>query len=82
MKATTILGAIFSLLGGLVSIGQDRNKDAFTPVQQAVRERSRSAVAWLRDQQARQQTLEDVRRLLGAPLTPAAAAQRPQSRAP
>ncbi len=75
MKATTILGAIFSLLGAVVSIGQARDKDAFTPVQQAVRERSRSAVAWLRDQQARQQTLEDVRRLLRAPLTPAAAAQ-------
>jgi cobalt-zinc-cadmium efflux system outer membrane protein len=75
MKATRILGAIFSLLGGVVSIAQARDKDVFTPVQQAARERSRSTVAWLRDQQSRQQTLEDVRRLLRAQLTPAAAAQ-------
>jgi len=74
MRVKTNLGAAIVLLFGVL-IGQARDRDGFTPVQQAAHERSRSTVAWLRDQQARQQTLEDVRKRLRAPLSPATAAQ-------
>jgi cobalt-zinc-cadmium efflux system outer membrane protein len=52
-----------------------RQQDAFKPIQESARTRTGFAVTWEREQQAQEQTLMAVRRLLQAPLTATAAAQ-------
>jgi outer membrane protein, heavy metal efflux system len=52
-----------------------RGRDVFAPVEQATRERNRTAVTWERDQQAREQTLTEIRKLMQSRLTPNTAAQ-------
>jgi cobalt-zinc-cadmium efflux system outer membrane protein len=52
-----------------------RQQDAFGPIQESARTRTGYAVTWEREQQAREQTLTAVRRLLRTPLSAATAAQ-------
>jgi len=66
------LGPIFSMLA-LPAFA--RHEDTFAPVAQNAQERIASVVAWEREENARQQTLEQVRRLLKRPLTANLAAQ-------
>jgi cobalt-zinc-cadmium efflux system outer membrane protein len=67
------LGPAF--LAMLASPGFARHEDTFAPVGQNARERTGRIVTWEREENARQQTLEQVRRLLKRPLTANIAAQ-------
>jgi outer membrane protein, heavy metal efflux system len=75
MKATNIFAPPALILFVLVPGLQARDQEVFAPVEQAARERSRSTVTWVREQKARQQILEEVRKALRAPLSPVTAAQ-------
>jgi cobalt-zinc-cadmium efflux system outer membrane protein len=62
--------AFSSICALTLQAGVAREKDdAFQSVQQSVRERTGKAVRWEEDQAAREQALQDVRRLLRKPLT-------------
>jgi outer membrane protein, heavy metal efflux system len=53
-----------------MAAGAARDKEAaFRSVQQSVQERTGRAVRWEQDRAARERALEDVRQLLGKPLT-------------
>ena len=75
MKIAKILVSLLLAFFVAISTLAARDEDSFAPVEQAARQRSRSAVTWQREQKAREQTVAEVRRLLRAPLTPNAAAQ-------
>jgi len=75
MKIAKILVSLLLAFFAAISTLAARDEDSFAPVEQAARQRSRSAVTWQREQKAREQTVAEVRRLLRAPLTPNAAAQ-------
>jgi cobalt-zinc-cadmium efflux system outer membrane protein len=66
--AITILAMTSNDLGA-------REQNSFAPVAQAARERNQSLVAWERDQEAREQALTEVRRLLRGHLIPSTVAQ-------
>jgi hypothetical protein len=59
----------------LVSSVFARHEDTFGPVNQNAQERTGSAVVWEREQNAREQTLAMVRRLLKGPLSASTAVQ-------
>ena len=67
------LGPAFSAMLASPSFG--RHEDTFAPVAQNAQERTGRIVTWEREESARQQTLEQVRRLLKRPLTANIAAQ-------
>jgi cobalt-zinc-cadmium efflux system outer membrane protein len=67
------LGPAF--LAMLASPAFARHEDTFSPVAQNAQERTGRIVTWEREENARQQTLEQVRRLLKRPLTANIAAQ-------
>jgi cobalt-zinc-cadmium efflux system outer membrane protein len=67
------LGPVLSAT--LASPAFARDHDTFAPVAQNAQERTGSIVAWEREENARQQTLEQVRRLLKRALTANIAAQ-------
>src|SRR5215471_4900371 len=70
MKIAKILVSLLLAFFVAISTLAARDEDSFAPVEQAARQRSRSAVTWQREQ-----TVAEVRRLLRTPLTPNAAAQ-------
>jgi cobalt-zinc-cadmium efflux system outer membrane protein len=61
------LGPAFSAMLALPSFA--RHEDTFSPVAQNAQERTGRIITWEREENARQQTLEQVRRLLKRPLT-------------
>ena len=67
------LGPAFSAM--LASPVFARHEDTFAPIAQNAQERTGRIVTWEREESARQQTLEQVRRLLKRPLTDNIAAQ-------
>src|SRR6516162_3126413 len=75
MKIAKILVSLLLAFFAAISTLAARDEDSFAPVEQAARQRSRSAVTWQREQKAREQTLTEVHKLLRAPLTPNVAAQ-------
>ena len=73
MKITSpLLGSILTNIS-LLALLWTTEQDAFPGVSQTLQQRS--AGAWEQDQQARERTLADVRKLLRDPLTPISAAQ-------
>ena len=75
MKITKTFSSAALVLVAVVPVLLARDQDVFAPVKQAARERSRSDVTWEREQNAREQTLAEVRRLLRSPVDPIRAAQ-------
>jgi outer membrane protein, heavy metal efflux system len=75
MKAVNTFSSAALVLFAVVPFVKARNQDVFSPVEQGVRERSRSVVTWQREQAAREETLAEVRKLLRTPLNPVTATQ-------
>jgi cobalt-zinc-cadmium efflux system outer membrane protein len=75
MFTSKLLCISFVFLTMLISPVFARHEDTFGPVNQNAQERTGSAVVWEREQNAREQTLAMVRRLLKGPLSASAAAQ-------
>src|SRR3984893_1662948 len=72
----TRFAACSTILAATLPAASAREKEeTFQGVQQAVQERTRKTVRWEADQAAREQALQDVRRLLRKPLTAESAVQ-------
>jgi outer membrane protein, heavy metal efflux system len=75
MRTPRLAICLSILAGTLLAASAHEKEETFQGVQKAVQERTRKTVRWEVDQAAREQALQDVRRLLRKPLTPENAVQ-------
>jgi len=75
MRTPRLVVCLSILAATLLAASAREKEETFEGVQQAVQERARKTVRWEADQAAREQALQDVRRLLRKPLTAESAVQ-------
>jgi hypothetical protein len=75
MRTPRLVVCLSILAATLLAASAREKEETFQGVQQAVQERTRKTVRWEMDQAAREQALQDVRRLLRKPLTAESAVQ-------